>query len=79
VDKVRPEARGPLQERGLGRSPHLPPSNAAFEEDCSLDWDILCIRTEWIRKLRINLKKIQLLQIMQQQYVIETIISTYKL
>ena len=24
-----PEARGPPQERGLGRSPHLPPSNTA--------------------------------------------------
>jgi hypothetical protein len=30
VDNLRPEARGPPQERGLGRSPHLPPSNAAF-------------------------------------------------
>jgi hypothetical protein len=30
VDNFRPEARGPPQERGLGRSPHLPPSNTAF-------------------------------------------------
>jgi hypothetical protein len=31
VDNLRPEARGPPQEGDRGRSPHLPPSNAAFE------------------------------------------------
>jgi hypothetical protein len=30
MDELGAEARGPPQERGLGRSPHLPPSNAGY-------------------------------------------------